>query len=97
MNYVYLIIGIILLLAAIYCLLQIKSIRDKAQALFLEAEKNITEDKLQYVSENLYDSLPAIVRLFLNYEGFDEIVQKIYDKTRRLAEDILSDGKFNGK
>lgn len=49
MNYVYLAIGIILILIAVYVLLQIKAIRGRANALFLEAEKNIDEDKLNYV------------------------------------------------
>ena len=97
MNYIYLIIGIILILLGLYALLQIKKIRNKANALFLEAEKNIDEYKLQYVSSNLYDSLPYYIRIFLNEEGFTAIVQKIYDRSRKLAKDILSDGKFNGK
>ena len=97
MNYVYMISGIVLALIAAYVLLQVKGVRDKANALFLEAEKNITDDKLEYVAYNLYDKLPSIVRLFVNPEGFIVIVQKIYDKTRRLAQDVLNDGKFNGK
>ena len=97
MEYVYTSIGVVLALIAIYVLLQVKSIRDKVQALFLEAEKNIDEDKLEYVACNLYDRLPAIVRLFISLGGFMIIVQKIYNKTRKLAKDVLSDGKFNGK
>lgn len=97
MEYVYLIVGIIVVLIGCYILLQVKGIRDKANALFLEAEKNITEDKLEYVAYNLYDKLPSIVKLFLNPEGFIVIVQKMYDKTRKIAEDLLNDGKFNGK
>ena len=97
MNYVYLAIAMILILIAGYILLQIEKIRDRANALFLEAEKHIDDDKLEYVASNLYDKLPNIIKLFLNYEGFKVIVQKIYDKTRRIARDLLSDGKFNGK
>ena len=97
MNYIYLTIGIILILVATYVLLQIKSIRDRANALFLEAEKYIDEDKLNYVASNLYNRLPAYVCFFLSYESFEVIVQKIYDKTRKLAKDLLNDGKFNGK
>lgn len=97
MEYVYLIIGIIVVLIGCYILLQVKAIRDRANALFLEAEKHITDDKLEYVASNLYNCLPSVVRLFLNYEGFKVIVQKIYDKTRKIARDLLSDGKFNGK
>lgn len=97
MEYVYLTLGIIVILIGCYILLQIKAIRNRANALFLEAEKNITEDKLEYVASNLYECLPNIVRLFLNYDGFLVIVQKIYDKTRKIAKDLLNDGKFNGK
>ena len=97
MDYVYLVIAIILVLIAGYILLQIEKIRDRANALFLEAEKHIDEDKLNYVASNLYDRLPSIVKLFLYYEGFKVIVQKIYDKTRKIARDLLSDGQFNGK
>lgn len=97
MEYVYLIIGIIVVLIGCYILLQVKAIRDRANALFLEAEKHITDDKLEYVASNLYNCLPSVVRLFLNYEGFKVIVQKIYDKTRKIAKDLLNDGKFNGK
>lgn len=97
MNYVYLIIGILLILLGCYILLQIKAIRNRANALFLEAEKHIDEDKLNYVASNLYNRLPSYICFFLSYESFEVIVQKIYDKTRELAEDLLNDGKFNGK
>ena len=97
MNYVYLAIGIILFLIAVYVLLQIKVIRDRANALFLEAEKNIDEDKLNYVASNLYNRLPGYITFILSYGSFEIIVQKIYDKTREIAKDLLNDGKFNGK
>lgn len=97
MNYVYLAIAIVLGLIAGYILLQIEKIRNRANALFLEAEKHIDDDKLEYVASNLYDRLPSVIRLFLSFEGFVIIVQQIYDKTRNLAEDLLNDGKFNGK
>lgn len=97
MNYIYLTIGIVLILVASYILLQIKSIRNRANALFLEAEKHIDEDKLNYVASNLYNRLPAYICFFLSYESFEVIIQKIYDKTRAIAKDLLNDGKFNRK
>ena len=97
MNYVYLAIGIILFLIAVYVLLQIKVIRDRANALFLEAEKNIDEDKLNYVASNLYNRLPGYITFIVSYGSFEVIVQKIYDKTRVIAKDLLNDGKFNGE
>ena len=97
MEYVYLIIGIIVVLIGCYILLQIKAIRDRANALFLEAEKHIDEDKLNYVASNLYNRLPSYITFILSYGSFEVIVQKIYDKTREIAKDLLNDGKFNGK
>lgn len=97
MEYLYIVLGLVAAIIAVFLLLQVKAIRDKANALFLEAEKNITKDKLEYVSSNLYYALPSYIRIFLNEEGFYIVVQKIYDKSRKLAKDILNDGKINGK
>ena len=66
MEYVYLITGIIVVLIGCYILLQVKAIRDRANALFLEAEKHITDDKLEYVASNLYNCFPSGIRVFLN-------------------------------
>ncbi len=93
----YLIIGGIVLSVLIFLLviIKIELLRNKANALFLEAEKYITEDKLEYVCDNLYTYIPAIFKLFVNDELFKEIVQRIYNNTREIAKDILDDGKFN--
>lgn len=93
----YLTIGSIVLAMFIFLLIIIKVevLRNRANALFLEAEKYVTEDKLQYVCDNLYNYLPNIVRLFVNEELFKEIVQMIYNNTREIARDILDDGKLN--
>ena len=52
----YIIIGIIALVVFVILLLIIKveALRNKANALFLEAEKNITKDKFNYVCANIY-------------------------------------------
>lgn len=63
--------------------------------MFLEAEKNVTEDKFQYVYDNLYDYVPTIIRIFITDETFKEIVQFLYDNTRKIAKDLLDDGKLN--
>lgn len=93
----YLLIGGIALVVFIifFIIITVKQIRDRANALFLQAEKYVTEDKLLYVSENLYEYLPTVAKIFLKPEGFDRTVQKLYDKTRRLAKDLLDDGKLN--
>lgn len=87
----YIIIGGIALAVFIFLLIIIKVevLRNKANALFLEAEKYITEDKLQYVCNNLYKYIPNVLKLFLNEDLFKEIVQMIYDNTREVARDLL--------
>lgn len=93
----YLIIGGIALAVFIFLLVIVKveGLRNRANALFLEAEKHVTEDKLEYVCENLYTYIPGAFKLFINEELFKEIVQMIYNNTREIAHDILDDGKFN--
>lgn len=93
----YILIGIIGLVVFTILLLIIKveKLRNKANALFLEAEKNITEDKFDYVCENLYMYIPNILKIFIDEELFGKIVQMIYDNTREIAHDLLDDGKLN--
>lgn len=93
----YLLIGGILLAVFIVLMVIIKveALRNRANALFLEAEKHITEDKFKYVCENLYTYIPSVVKLFVNEELFEEIVQMIYDNTRKIAHDILDNGKLD--
>lgn len=89
----YLIIGGIALAVFIFLLVIIKVVplRNKANALFLEAEKHVTENKLEYVCENLYTCLPNIAKLFIDEELFKEIIQMIYNNTREIARDLLDD------
>ena len=103
----YLIIGGIALIVFIVLMIiiKVKQVRDRVLALFLQAEKYVTEDKMEYVCENAYNfistltiaSIPigSIVTFFLKQETFNEIVQKMYDNTRKIAKDILDDGKLN--
>lgn len=93
----YLIIGGIALAVFIFLLVIIKvePLRNKANALFLEAEKHVTGDKLEYVCENLYTDLPSVAKIFISEKSFKEIIQKIYNNTREIAHDILDDGRIN--
>lgn len=95
----YILIGIVALVVFIILLLIIKveTLRNRANALFLEAEKNITEDKFNYVCENLYMYIPNILKIFIDEDLFERIVQMIYNRTREIAKDLLSDGKLNNK
>lgn len=88
-------------------MIKVKQIRDRIQALFLQAEKYVTEDKMEYVCENAYNfigginiagiQIGSIITFFLKQDTFNEIVQKMYDETRRIVKDILADGKLDGK
>lgn len=93
----YLLIGGIALAMFILFITIIKVVplRNKANALFLEAEKHVTGDKLKYVCDNLYIYIPAIAKMFIDEELFKEIIQMIYDNTRKVAKDLLDDGKLN--
>lgn len=96
----YLVIGIIALLVIVGLLIIIKveKVRNRANALFLQAEKYVTEDKLQYVSDNLYEYVTStipFIGMFIKDELFKEIVQMLYDHTRNLAKDLLDDGELN--
>ena len=86
----YILMGAIALIVFIVLLLIVKvgSLRNRANALFLEAEKNVTEDKFNYVCDNLYDYVPNIIRMFITDDTFREIVQFLYDHTRNLAKDL---------
>ena len=91
----YIIIGSIALAVFIFLLtiIKVEKLRNRANALFLEAEKHITEDK--FVCSNLYKYIPNVLKLFLDEQFFKQIVQMIYDNTREVAHDILDDGKLN--
>lgn len=103
----YLIIGAIALLVIVGLLItiKVKQVRDKVHALFLQAEKYVTEDKMEYVCENAYNfistisiariEIGAIITFFLKQETFNEIVQGMYDKSRSLVKDLLDDGELN--
>lgn len=96
----YLIIGGIALIVFIilFVIVKVEKIRNRANALFLQAEKYVTEDKLQYVSENLYEYVTStipLIGMFIKDELFKEIVQMLYDNTRNLAKDLLDDGELN--
>ena len=96
----YLVIGIISILVFIilFVIIKCEKVRNRANALFLQAEKHVTEDKLQYVSDNLYQYVTStipLVGIFIKDEAFKQIVQKLYDETRELAKDLLDDGKLN--
>ena len=85
----------IFVVVVLLLIIKVETLRNRANALFLEAEKNITEDKFNYVCENLYGYVPNVAKIFLNEDTFKVIVQKIYDSTRELAKDLLDDGKRN--
>jgi len=82
----------------LFVIIKVEKIRNRANALFLQAEKYITEDKLKYVADNLYRYVIATVpfiEIFIKDTLFIKIVQYLYDRTRKTAKDLLDDGKLN--
>ena len=97
MEYILIAAIALIVFLILLAIIKIEKLRNKANALFLEAEKNINEEKLEYVCSNLYVYVPAIVKMFISIDGFEKIVQAIYNRTREIAKDILNDGKLNGR
>lgn len=93
----YIIIGIVALIVflALLLIVKIDKLRNRAYALFLEAEKNVDEDKFAYVCDNLYNFVPMTFKIFVSEDTFRVIVQKIYDQIRFVAHDMLDDGALN--
>ena len=93
----YIITGSIAIAVFIFLVLIIKveKIRNRANALFLEAEKKIEKNHMKYVCDNLYKYIPNIVKMFVNKDLFEKVIQMIYDHSRNLAKDLLDDGKRN--
>ena len=89
----YIVIGSIALAVFIFFIIIIKVevFRNKANALFLEAEKYVTQDKLEYVCSNLYGCLPNVLKMLMDERFLKEVIQTIYDHTRKIAKDILDD------
>lgn len=87
----YLIIGGIALAVFIFLfiIVKVETLRNKANALFLQAEKYINEDKFNYVCEKLYIYVPVYLKWFIDDEMFRDIVQMIYDNSREIARDLL--------
>lgn len=95
MEYIIMISIALAVFFILFLIIKVEKIRNRANALFLEAEKHVDSNKLQYVCNNLYSYIPGAFRLFINEQLFTEIVQMIYDHTRHLAKDLLDDGKLN--
>lgn len=93
----YLIIGSIAIAVFIFLLIIVKVevLRNKANALFLQAEKYINEDKFNYVCEKLYIYVPVYLKWLIDEEMFRDVIQIIYNNSREVAKDILDDGKIN--
>lgn len=93
----YIIIGSIALAVFIFLftIIKVEKLRNRANALFLEAEKKIEVGHMEYVCTNLYAYIPNIVKLFVNEELFTNIIQMIYNNTREVARDLLDNGKLD--
>ena len=60
---------------------------------FVKAEHkySLGSEKMQYVLDNTYDYLPAPVKMFINREVYEIILQYLFD----CVKDLLDDGKVN--
>lgn len=60
---------------------------------FVKAEHtcSLGSEKMQYVLDNTYDYLPAPVKIFINRDNYEKILQYLFD----CIKDLLDDGKVN--
>lgn len=85
--------GIIFCLGIFYLICQTE-LRIKIYALLLDAEKTEVDGitKFEYVCNNAYEYVPDYLKIFISFESFKILVQKLYDKLRDLAKDGKIDG-----
>ena len=84
----YLIIGggILLILLIIFLMIKFsKKFRNVAYKLFLYAENNLDNEKMEYVVEQIYSYLPAPLRI-LPSSFYRKILQKLFDEIHDLLE-----------
>lgn len=81
----------------LFIVIKVEKLRNIANALFLEMEKREADNvfKFTYACDKIYSYLPSVAKLFISEEFLRDIVQMLYDKTRRVARDLLDDGKWN--
>ncbi|MCI8396815.1 MAG: hypothetical protein HFJ52_03985 [Clostridia bacterium] len=97
MEYIIMIGIALLVFLALFLIIKVEKIRNRANALFLEVEKYMKENdiKFDYVCDKLYSYVPSAIKFFINEQFFKTIVQMMYDNTRKVAKDLLDDGKWN--
>lgn len=87
-------IGVIAILLIIWLVLKAcGNFRNRVYKLFIKAEKVAKSgQKMDYVVDNIYSYLPAVVKVFINENALIWILQKMFN----VVKDFLNDGKFNG-
>lgn len=92
-EYLFIVLGVIAIIAILYLLARFnKKFRETAYSLFIYAENNLTEDKMDYVVEQIYYYLPTICRI-LPESFYRDLLQKLFDEVK----DLLDDGRINNK
>ena len=84
----YLIIGggILLILLILFLMIKFsKKFRLRAYELFLIAENNLDNEKMEYVVDQIYSYLPAPFRI-LPSSFYRKILQKLFDEIHDLLE-----------
>lgn len=76
----------------LYLIIKVEKFRNRANALFLEAEKYLGDFKMHQVCCTLYNRyVPNVVKWFIDEQTFANIVQMIYNNSRKVAKDLLDD------
>lgn len=87
----YIIGGIIILIIAVLVAAKLNAkFRKVAYKLFLYAENNLTEEKMEYCVETIYSYLPLPLKVFPQ-SFYRMLLQGAFDEIK----DLLDDGKMN--
>lgn len=87
-------IGVVAIILIIMLVLKVCSnFRNTVYKLFIKAEKIAQSgQKMDYVVDNIYSYLPAVVKVFVNENALRWLLQKMFNTVK----DFLNDGKING-
>lgn len=60
---------------------------------FLKAENEFSNgsEKMEYVLDNTYDYIPAVIKMFISRKTYAKLVQYLFN----CIKDLLDDGKVN--
>ena len=86
LSIVIIVIGVIIVLGALYVSIKNNGLRQVVISLIVEAEKAFeygkNSEKFNYVFENFYERLPILLKLLLTKEDIVNFIQIVFDEIK---------------